>query len=417
MPKRDPATLFTAAPLPVCALSDSERLACLRLIRSAQVGPVTFRELINHFGGAAEALKALPTMARRSGRPLRLCPEADAEAELGAAQRAGATLLFTIEPGYPAALAAVDAPPPMLYIKGRAELLARPAVAIVGSRNASAAGLKISRMFGNELSDAGFVIVSGLARGIDAAAHEASLRGGTVAVLAGGTDIVLPARACARCMRPHRRDWMPCRRNSLRASCRVERIFPRRNRLISGLSLGVVVVEAARRSRNARHREICRRARPRGIRALLGHPLDPRAEGRTSSSKPARRSSREPPRRSGRAGGATDATEKFAGAPARATRESDCLRPRGVARDVRQERGDRVLAALGPHPIDIDELARATALGARDEACSFDGVGSCGERSRATDFNLCSRGAEQVLSKTVVGALLGQERLRQLPAA
>ncbi len=246
MPRRDPSTLFTAAPLPVSVLDDGERLACLRLIRSAHVGPVTFRELINHYGGAGEALKALPALSQRAGRPLRVCPEAEAEAELGAAKKVGAVPVFTIEPGYPAALAVIDAPPPMLYVKGRTELLNRPAVAIVGSRHASAAGLKLSRLFARELAEAGFVIASGLARGIDAAAHEASLAHGTVAVLAGGADIVYPPEhdalqarigedGCLVTEQPP--GFIPRAKD-----------FPRRNRLISGLSLGVIVIEAARRS-------------------------------------------------------------------------------------------------------------------------------------------------------------------------
>ena len=145
------------APLPVAPLDDAQRLACLRLIRSENVGPVTFRELINHFGGAEPALAALPELSRRSGggRPIRICPRDLAEAELAAADRAGARPLFTIEPGYPAALAHVAVPPPLLYVKGRVELLQRPAAAIVGARNGSAAGLKLTRHFASRLGAAG----------------------------------------------------------------------------------------------------------------------------------------------------------------------------------------------------------------------------------------------------------------------
>ena len=400
MPKRDAAhSLFTAAPLPVCALSDSERLACLRLIRSAQVGPVTFRELINHFGGASEALKALPTMARRSGRPLRICPEGEAERELAAAQRAGATPLFTIEPGYPAALAAVDAPPPMLYIKGRAELLARAALAIVGSRRASAAGLKISRLFGSDLSEAGFVIVSGLARGIDAAAHQASLRRGTVAVLAGGIDIVYPPEHAALqseigetgCLVTEQPPGFVPRGKD----------FPRRNRLISGLSLGVVVVEAARRSGTL---VTARFAAEQGreVFALPGHPLDPRAEGTNQLLK----------------SGATFVTQP--------QDVLDALAPQLTPSALREHApeiwdeswhrgeashqsasaaaapvmlgpndGDRVLAALGPHPIDIDELARATGLGAREMRVLLMELDLAGEITRH-GFQLVSRDPDKL---------------------
>ena len=177
MRKPEQSQLFKPAPLPTAELSDAERLACLRLIRSENVGPVTFRELINHFGGAQNALDALPELSRRggAGRPIRLCSEVDAEKELEAASRAGAISLFTIEPDYPALLARIDAPPPMLYAKGRRELLNMPAIAIVGSRQCSAAGVQLARRFANELGQAGFTIVSGLARGIDRAAHDASL--------------------------------------------------------------------------------------------------------------------------------------------------------------------------------------------------------------------------------------------------
>ena len=190
MPKLDQPLLFTPAPLPTAELSADERLACLRLIRSENVGPVTFRELINRFGGAAHALQALPDLSRRGGssRAIQLYPKADAEKELETAERAGAVPVFTIEPDYPALLARIEAPPPMVYVKGRRELLSRPAVAIVGSRQCSAAGVQVTRQFASELAEAGFVIVSGLARGIDRAAHEAALARGTVAVLAGGID-------------------------------------------------------------------------------------------------------------------------------------------------------------------------------------------------------------------------------------
>lgn len=247
MPKPDPSLPFTPAPLPVSPLDDGERLACLRLIRSAHVGPATFRELINHCGGARQALAALPALMRRAGRnAVRICPEGEAEAELAAAHKAGARPVFTIEPGYPAALAAIDAPPPLLYVKGLSEILNRPALAIVGSRHASAAGLKLARQFARELSAAGLVIVSGLARGIDGAAHEASLEGGTVAVLAGGVDIVYPPEHAALqarigesgCLLTEQPPGFVPRAKD----------FPRRNRLISGVSHGVLVIEAAHRS-------------------------------------------------------------------------------------------------------------------------------------------------------------------------
>ena len=248
VPRPDQPQLFRAAPLPTAELSDEERLACLRLIRSENVGPVTFRDLINHYGGATKALEALPALSRRggSGRPIRICPKADAERELEAAKRADAVPLFTIEPDYPALLARIEAPPPMLYVKGNRELLNVPAVAIVGSRQCSAAGVQLTKLFASQLADAGFVIVSGLARGIDRAAHEAALKSGTVAVVAGGIDWIYPpehAELQARigsegCLVTERPPGLQPR----------DKDFPRRNRIIAGLVYGVVIVEAAARS-------------------------------------------------------------------------------------------------------------------------------------------------------------------------
>ena len=286
MPKLDQPLLFTPAPLPTAELSADERLACLRLIRSENVGPVTFRELINRFGGAAHALQALPDLSRRggSGRAIRLCPKADAEKELEAADRAGAVPVFTIEPDYPALLARIEAPPPMVYVKGRRELLNRPAVAIVGSRQCSAAGVQVTRQFASELAEAGFVIVSGLARGIDRAAHEAALTRGTVAVLAGGIDWIYPPEhaelqrriGSEGCLVTERPPGFQPR----------EKDFPRRNRIIAGCAW-----RRDHRSGNA----IGSSSPPYlGEVALPGHPLDPRAEGTNRHQK--RRDVRHGPR-------------------------------------------------------------------------------------------------------------------------
>jgi DNA processing protein len=174
-------------------LNHHQRIAWLRLIRSENVGPATFRALVNEFGGAEAAIDALPLLSRRGGRSdIRLCTAAEAEAELAAADRLGASPVAVGEPGYPPALAQVDAPPPLLYAKGRLDLANIPIVAIVGARNGSAVGQKFTRQIATELALEGFVIASGLARGIDTAAHMAALEHGTIAVLAGGIDIVYP---------------------------------------------------------------------------------------------------------------------------------------------------------------------------------------------------------------------------------
>jgi DNA processing protein len=355
-------TRLTPAPLPQAHLDARQRLACLRLIRSGNVGPVTFRELINQFGGAVEALDALPEMSRRGGRQhLRICPRADAEAELEAAERIGAHPLFTIEPGYPPALAVLPVPPPLLYVKGEVSLLLRPMLAIVGARNGSAAGQKLTRLFAARIGSAGFVIASGLARGIDAAAHEAALATGTVAVVAGGVDVVYPPehqrlqaeigeRGCLVSEQPP--GFVPRAKD-----------FPRRNRIISGVSLGVVIVEAARRSGTL---ITARMAAEQGreVFAVPGHPLDPRAEGTNRLLKTGATLVTEPEdvldalapmlRQPVSAGLAHP--EGAGEPPARPIEPSAGLPEVGV------EAQARVLGALGPAPVDIDELARATGL-------------------------------------------------------
>jgi DNA processing protein len=277
VPKLEPSTLFSG-PLRTTTLSDEERIACLRLARSESIGPVTFRELLNHFGSAAKALDAIPELSRRGGarRPIYLCSEADAIRELEAANRIGSKLVFTIEPDYPPLLTKIEAPPPLLHVKGRDSLLSAPAIAIVGSRQCSAAGAQMTRLFANRLANAGLVIVSGLARGIDRVAHEAALATGTVAVLAGGIDWTYPPEhaelqsriACEGCLVTDRPPGFRPR----------DKDFPRRNRIIAGLVHGVVVIEAAARSGTlvtARYANDLGRE----VFALPGHPLDPRAEG------------------------------------------------------------------------------------------------------------------------------------------
>ncbi len=158
-------------------LTDAQRIDWLRLIRSDNVGPRTFRSLVNHFGSARAALERLPDLARRGGasRPRRICSEADARAELAASEQLGVSLIAPGEAGYPPRLAVLDDAPPLLGVRGVREAMMRPMIAIVGSRNASGAGLKFAGQLARDLSDAGFVIASGLARGIDQSAHRASL--------------------------------------------------------------------------------------------------------------------------------------------------------------------------------------------------------------------------------------------------
>ncbi|MGO4172640.1 DNA-processing protein DprA [Bosea sp. TAF32] len=257
-------------------LSDRQRLDWLRLIRSESVGPRTFRSLMNRFGGVGAALEALPELARRAGRPIRICQPAEAERELEGLRRLGGRLIALGEAEYPVPLQAIDSAPPLIAVLGQVQILQKPAVALVGSRNASAAGMKFTGRLARELGEAEFAVVSGLARGIDTAAHQASLETGTVAVLAGGLDEIYPPQNISLAERIAERGavisemplgWVARARD-----------FPRRNRLVSGLSLGTVVVEAARRSGSL---ITARFANEQGrlVFAVPGSPLDPRAEG------------------------------------------------------------------------------------------------------------------------------------------
>lgn len=257
-------------------LSDRQRLDWLRLIRSESVGPRTFRSLMNRYGGAAAAIEALPDLARQAGRTVRICPLAEAEREMEGLHRRGARLVALGEAAYPNALQAIDTAPPLIAVLGRSEVLLRPCVAIVGSRNASAAGLKFTARLARDLGEAGFVVVSGLARGIDTAAHEASLVTGTIAVLAGGLDEVYPPQNIPLLQRVAE-EGAAISEMPLGLAPR-GRDFPRRNRLVSGLSLGTVVVEAARKSGSL---ITARFANEQGriVFAVPGSPLDPRAEG------------------------------------------------------------------------------------------------------------------------------------------
>lgn len=364
-PRASQPGLFTAAPLPVAVLGDAERLACLRLIRSENVGPSTFRELVNYCGGAEKALAALPELSRRGGRrrAVRICPRDVAEAELEAAQACGAKPLFTIEPGFPAALAHVAVPPPMLYVKGRVELLAGPAVAIVGSRNASAAGQTFARQLAKGLGEAGMVVVSGLARGVDGAAHAVALTTGTIAVVAGGVDHIYPPEHAEL---QQRIGVEGCLVSEQPPGFRPRgQDFPRRNRIIAGISMGVVIVEAARRSGSL---ITARQATEMGreVFAVPGHPLDPRAEGTNDLLK----------KGATIATCAADVVEALAPQLAErgdiakvmmeAAHEHLASSEAGAVLDL--PTGDvqaAVLAALGPAPAMIDEIARATGLAVR----------------------------------------------------
>lgn len=264
---------------PRLRLSHVQRIAWLRLIRADNVGPATFRDLVNRYGSAAAAIEALPglTAAGRTARPLRVPTAAEAEAEMEAAERFGARFVAIGEAGYPGLLRQIDHPPPLLAVKGDAAALALPAVAIVGARNASVAGVRFAQGLARDLARTGYAVVSGLARGIDTAAHRGSLESATIAAMAGGLDRVYPPENAGLCeeiaagrgavISEMPFGWEPRAKD-----------FPRRNRLIAGLSLGLVVVEAAKRSGSLISARLAGEM-GRLVFAVPGSPLDPRAAG------------------------------------------------------------------------------------------------------------------------------------------
>jgi DNA processing protein len=335
-------------------LTDAERIDRLRLIRSDNVGPRTYRSLVAHFGSARAALDRLPDLARRGGaRQIRIAREDEARAELAACKKLGVSLLASGEVGYPPRLAAIDDAPPLLGVRGARDALMRPMIAIVGSRNASGAGLKFANQLARNLGEAGFVIISGLARGIDQAAHRASIGSGTVAVLAGGHDRIYPAEhddllAAITDANGAAISEMPPGHEP-RA-----RDFPRRNRLISGASLGVVVVEAAQRSGSLITARLANE-QGREVFAVPGSPLDPRAAGTNDLIKQG-------------ATLVTDASDVIQ--MVTPIMERPLSLPLGepdgdpFADDPGDSERARIVNLLGPTPISIDDLIRLAATSA-----------------------------------------------------
>lgn len=331
-------------------LTDEQRRDWLRLIRSEHVGPRTFRALITQFGSAHAALERLPDLARRGGarRGGRICSTDEAEQEITRSGRIGVALVGSGELGYPPRLANIDDAPPLLGMRGNREAMARPMIAIVGSRNASGAGLRFAEMLARELADAEFVIISGLARGVDQAAHRASAAAGSVAVLAGGheriyppehEDLLLDLFAFGGAISEMPLGHVPRAKD-----------FPRRNRLISGAALGVVVIEAAERSGSL---ITARMAAEQGreVFAVPGSPLDPRAAGTNRLIKQG----------ATLVTGVADVIDAVAPImerpiewPARETENA------GSFDEPDDSDRARIIALLGPSPIGIDDLIRLT---------------------------------------------------------
>ncbi|WBT04684.1 DNA-processing protein DprA [Brevundimonas vesicularis] len=258
------------------SLDPAERFARLRLARTDRIGPVAFAQLIGRYGSALSALDALPNLVRKSGSASVPPPVETVEREIAAGDAIGARLLVLGDPDYPEMLAALDPPPPILWTRGRVDLLNQPSVAIVGARIASAGGQRIARGLAQQLGQAGHVVVSGMARGIDAAAHGGALATGTVAVLGGGVNDIYPSEHADLYARLTDQG---CVVSESPVGARAQaRDFPRRNRIISGLSRGVVVVEAEVRSGSLITARLAAE-QGRDVFAVPGSPLDPRARG------------------------------------------------------------------------------------------------------------------------------------------
>jgi len=338
------------------ALTEKQRIAWLGLIRSDNVGPATFRQLINHCGSAENALAMLPELSRRGGatRSLRISSIEDAERELEVASRHGACFVGIGEPDYPPALRHIDGAPPLVAIKGDLTSATRPSVGIVGSRNASVVGAKFAAMIARRCGQNGYVITSGLARGIDTAAHRASVETGTIAVLAGGLDRPYPpenlglldeiTKGGGLAISEMPFGWEPRARD-----------FPRRNRLIAGISLGVVVVEAAEKSGSL---ITARMAGDFGriVFAVPGSPLDPRCHGTNALLKQGAIVTTGP----------EDVLEALA-----PLSQLDLFEPPMIEEPDTQtgaivppDDDDRyaIISALGPTPAEIDDIIRHTGL-------------------------------------------------------
>jgi DNA processing protein len=339
---------------PTPHLTETDRIDRLRLIRSDNVGPRTFNSLLNYFGDARTALERLPDLARRGGasRSGRICSEEEARAEIAATKRIGVSLVAPGEAAYPPRLATLDDAPPLLGVRGALDVQARPMIAIVGSRNASGAGLKFASQLARDLGDAGFVVISGLARGIDQAAHRATIESGTVAVLAGGHDRIYP---------PEHADLLAALLERGGAISEMPlghvpraRDFPRRNRLISGASLGVVVIEAAHRSGSL---ITARMAAEQGreVFAVPGSPLDPRAAGTNDLIKQGATLVTE-------ASDVINAVQPILERPTvLEARESD---DEPLDFDTDPGERQRVVSLLGPSPVSLDDLIRMSGLSA-----------------------------------------------------
>jgi len=339
---------------------DAEHLARIRLLRSDRIGPISFAQLMTRFGTAIAAIEALPDLVQRSGgRAMRIATVAQVTAEVARVDAAGARYLFADDDEYPALLGHIDNAPPVLTVRGELALLGRPAIAIVGARNASAAACRFARQIAGELAEAGYLVVSGLARGIDTAAHEGAMRiagtglASTAGVIASGIDISYPPEN--RSLQAEMGERALVIAEQPPGTEPLARHFPYRNRIIAGMGLGTLVVEAAPKSGSLITARLAAEA-GRDVMAIPGSPLDSRSRGCNELIR----------------GGATlvqsvgdiiEMIEPFAGLAVQRVSApgNDNPPPRALAEPDDQMRAT-LIGLLSPSPVGIDELVRQSGL-------------------------------------------------------
>ncbi|SMF61268.1 DNA-processing protein DprA [Allosphingosinicella indica] len=330
-----------------------DRIARLRLIRSDNIGPVTFTHLMRRFGSAEAALDAVPQLATRGGgRAPKLASREAVEREMEQVERLGARYLFLGQGLYPALLAEIESAPPALIVRGDLALLERPAAAMVGARNASAAGCRFARQLAQKIGESGMVVVSGLARGIDTAAHDGAIETGTIGVIAGGIDIFYPPENEARQRAIAERGLLIAEQppgTEPRA-----RHFPYRNRIIAGLALGTVVVEAAPKSGSLITARLAAEA-GREVMAVPGSPLDPRAQGCNLLI-------REGATLVQSADDVREALAPIGGFLSAARDTARVAEPAVAPVDAGDAERDAVIALLSPVPVPVDEIVRQSGL-------------------------------------------------------
>ena len=335
----------------------AQRIDWLRLIRTENIGPASFRRLINRFGSAAAALDALPALSRKAGRkPVRCPTQAEIEDEIARLDALGGRFVAMRDTDYPDLLRHIPGPPPVIAVRGGAALDWTKTVGMVGARNASTAGLRMTRLLAGELGAAGYAIVSGLARGIDAAAHVAALDTGTIAVLAGGLDRIYPEQNISLSEEIVARGGALISEMPLGWEPRA-RDFPRRNRIVSGLSLGVIVIEAAKRSGSLITARLALEQN-RDVFAVPGSPLDARSEGANALIQQGAML----------VTAASDIINSLAEAdPCRLPLfepEEDFIAPGPADAMPDDSDRDRLLSALSPTPVTVDELIAHTGIAA-----------------------------------------------------